>query len=129
MKNLVYEKNTTKNIGETIKDLKVNLKTQKFGVLWEFNFKDKLSESDLILDEEYIIFEVCNPKMAKALLDKNIHMGYMLPCKMVVRTEGDKTHVGLANPITLYGIIEENIDNEDIINVFESLKKAIDMTI
>ena len=91
--NIVYEKSTDKNLNDAIKSLENNLKENGFGVLWQLNFKDKLQEEGLEIKEDFVILEVCNPKVAKEVLEKNIHIGYVMPCKMVVRSENDKIYI------------------------------------
>lgn len=126
---IVYEKLTEKTVDNVIKDLKDNLKTVGFGVLWELNFKDKIEEINLEFKEDFIILEVCNPAYAKKVLDKNIHMGYVLPCKMVVRTENDKTFVGLVNPEKLLSLFASEDLEQFVKEIYKSLKKAIKLSI
>lgn len=127
--NIVYEKISSRSLEETIEVLKSNLKKDGFGVLWELDFKDKLNESNLVLKDSYVVLEVCNPKLAKDLLDENIEIGYMLPCKMVVRNQDNKTYIGMTHPEVLYGMFSSKKTNETIKLVVKSLKKAIKSTI
>lgn len=127
--NLVYEKKTDKNLDEAIDSLKINLKNNEFGVLWELNFKDKLQENDLDFKEDFIVLEVCNPKHAKVVLEKNIHIGYVLPCKMVVRTQNGQTYIGMTNPKSLIDLFYQS-DLDDIVElVTDSLRKSIESSI
>lgn len=123
--NIVYEMKTDKGLDEAIESLKANLKENTFGVLWELNFKDKLQEHGLEFKEDFVVLEVCNPKQAKEVLERNIHIGYVLPCKMVVRTQGDETYIGMTNPEELIGLFNEPELKEVAKSVGETLKKAI----
>lgn len=126
---IIYEKLTEKTVDNVIKDLKKNLKTFGFGVLWELNFKDKIEEKNLEFKEDFIILEVCNPTYAKIVLNKNIQIGYVLPCKMVVRTENDKTFVGLASPERLLSLFASEDLEQFVKEIYKSLKKAIKLSI
>ncbi|MGO1653213.1 DUF302 domain-containing protein [Senegalia sp. (in: firmicutes)] len=126
---IVFEKSTEKSLDEAIKSLKKNLKKDSFGVLWELNFKDKLEEKGLEFENDFVVLEVCNPKQAKEVLEKNIHIGYVLPCKMVVRREDDKTYIGMTNPETLIGLFDEEELNEVAKGVAGTLKSAIEASI
>lgn len=126
---VVYEKRTDKNLKEAIQSLEENLKENSFGVLWQLNFKDKLEEKGLEFKNDFVVLEVCNPKQAKEVLEKNIHIGYVLPCKMVVRTENDQTYIGMTSPETLIGLFDEPELREVAKKVGESLKKAIEASI
>ena len=123
--NIVYEKSTGKNLTDAIGSLTSNLKENGFGVLWQLNFKDKLREKGLELRDDFVVLEVCNPKQAKEVLDQNIHIGYVLPCKMVVRSENDKTYIGMASPEVLLGLFESPELAEAAKKVGEALRNSI----
>lgn len=127
--NIVYEKSTAKSITDVIKALKVSLKENGFGVLWELNFKEKLEEKGLEFTEDFIVLEVCNPKQAKEVMEKEIHVGYVLPCKMVVRSENDKVYVGMTSPETLIGLFDNNELKKEAGEVEKSLKNSIESSI
>nr|WP_300003344.1 DUF302 domain-containing protein [Tissierella sp.] len=127
--NIFFEKSTDKTLEEAIESLKANLKENSFGVLWELNFKDKLEEKGLEFKDDFVVLEVCNPKQAKEVLEKNIHIGYVLPCKMVVRSEGDKTFIGMTSPEALIGLFNEEELNEVAKNVAQTLKDSIEASI
>lgn len=127
--NIVYEKSTTKNLNDSIKDLEDNLKKQGFGILWQLNFKEKLEEKGLEFKDDFVILEVCNPKQAKEVLEENIHIGYVLPCKMVVRSENNKTYIGMTSPEILIGLFENPELKEIAKKVEESLRNSIEASI
>lgn len=124
-----YEKETGKSLQAAIHSLTENLKSGGFGVLWQLNFKDKLAEKGLEFKDDFVVLEVCNPKQAKEVLEHNIHIGYVLPCKMVVRSEGDKTYIGMTNPEILIGLF----DSPELMGVAKqvagTLRKAIEAAI
>ena len=126
---LVYEKSTNKSLTEAISSLESNLKESGFGILWQLNFKDKLQEKGLEFKDDFVILEVCNPKQAKEVLEENIQIGYVLPCKMVVRREGDKTYIGMTSPEVLIGLFEGSDLTEVAKKVEESLKNSIEASL
>lgn len=127
--NLVYEKSTNKTLEEALKALEENLKENNFGILWQLNFKDKLNEKNLEFQDDFVVLEVCNPEQAQEVLNKNIHIGYVLPCKMVVRTEGEQTYIGMASPNVLIGLFDEPELKEVAQKVEVTLKKAIEASV
>lgn len=126
---IIYEKSTDKSLNDALKSLESNLKENDFGILWKLNFKEKLEEKGLTFKNDFVVLEVCNPKQAKEVLEKNIHIGYVLPCKMVVRSENDKTFIGMLRPESLIGLFESPDLKEVAKKVEESLKKSIDASI
>ena len=127
--NIVYEKITTKNLNDSIKSLEDNLKKHGFGILWQLNFNEKLEEKGLEFKDDFVILEVCNPKQAKEVLEENIHIGYVLPCKMVVRSENNKTYIGMTSPEILIGLFESPELKEIAKKVEESLRNSIEASI
>jgi uncharacterized protein (DUF302 family) len=121
-----YEIRTNKSFEEAVESLKKSLEENKFGVLWELNFKDKLQEKGLDFQTNFKIFEVCNPVQAREVLSTNIEVGYFLPCKLVVYEKNNGTFVGMMRPINMIAML----GNDELIsvaqNVEETLKKAID---
>ena len=105
------------------------MKENGFGVLWQFNFKDKLQEKGLEFKDDFVVLEVCSPKQAKEVLDQNIHIGYVLPCKMAVRTENDKTYIGMARPEVLIGLFDSPELEEAAEKVEETLRNSIEASI
>lgn len=126
---LVFEKKSNKSLADAMASVKENLKEHQFGVLFELNFKDKLGEKGLELADDYYILEVCNPSEAKKVLDMNIQAGYVLPCKMVVRKEGEDTYIGMTSASTLMS----HYDNKEMLEFAEgiedTLKKVINASL
>lgn len=124
--NINYEVKTEKNFEEALESLKESLGKHNFGVLWELNFKDKLQEKGLDFDRNFKILEVCNPKQAQEVLNKNIEVGYFLPCKMVVYEDKDSVIMGMVNPTAFIGMMDDAELSTIAIQVENSLKAAID---
>jgi len=126
---IIYEKSTDKNLNAAIESLENNLKENGFGILWQLNFKEKLKEKGLEFKDDFVVLEVCNPKQAKEVMEKNIHIGYVLPCKMVVRRENNKTYIGMTSPEMLIGLFE-NTELEKVAKKVENaLRNSIESSI
>ncbi|MED3563787.1 DUF302 domain-containing protein [Bacillus xiapuensis] len=98
---------TDKNIEEAIQSLEESLKEEKFGVLWEFDIKEKLQEKGLEFDKEFKVLEVCNPHEAQRVLNENELAGYFLPCKIVVYVDHGKTKIGMPKPTALISLLND----------------------
>lgn len=126
---VVYEVKTDKSLDEAIKAVEENLKENSFGILWQMNFKETLEGKGLEFEEDFVVLEVCNPQQAKAVLEVNSHVGYVLPCKMVVRTDKGQTYIGMTNPQALIGLFDQPELDEVAEKVADTLKKAINASI
>ncbi|MEV5909072.1 DUF302 domain-containing protein [Streptomyces chartreusis] len=82
------------------------LAAQGFGILTEIDvtatLKAKL-DHDM---EDYIILGACNPPLAHRALETDRSIGLLLPCNVVVRTDGDRTAVQALDPNTMVALTE-----------------------
>lgn len=102
-----YTVETRKSINETIDALKNSLAEEKFGVLWQFDIKEKLQEKGLDFNQDYHVLEVCNPHEAERVLSQNQMVGYFLPCKIVVYDHGGTTKIGMPKPSSLIEMVDD----------------------
>jgi len=121
-----YEVKTRKSFITAVEDLKESLTKNKFGVLWELNFKDKLQEKGLDFHQNFMVLEVCNPKQAKEVLELHIEVGYFLPCKMVVYEKENSVFMGMVRPTSMIGLLGKTELLNIAYQVETVLKKALD---
>lgn len=94
----IYIKNSQLSVSEVIEKFKQAVTDNQFGILHVFDIKQTLADKGQELAEECHIFEVCNPKVAKDILEKDVNLAIMLPCRISVYTQDNVTKVGLALP-------------------------------
>jgi uncharacterized protein (DUF302 family) len=74
------------------------LQEQGFGVLTEIDvqatLRNKLGEQI----EDYVILGACNPQLAYQALGVDRQIGLLLPCNVVVRSDGAQTVVEILDP-------------------------------
>ena len=74
------------------------LMEQGFGVLTEIDVTATLREKLGEQMEDYVILGACNPPLAHRALNVDRQIGLLLPCNVVVRTEGAETVVEALDP-------------------------------
>lgn len=75
------------------------LKAEGFGVITEIDVAAVL-KAKLGLDSgAYLILGACNPNLAHRALDIDPSVGALLPCNVVLRSEGDNTVVEAIDPV------------------------------
>ena len=106
MKN-TYSFGTTLNMPqeEAIRRVKEALKIEGFGVLTEIDIRKTLQEKLGTEMEAYVILGACNPQLAHRALELEPEIGLLLPCNVVVRTEGNGSRVEIADPKSMLGIV------------------------
>jgi uncharacterized protein (DUF302 family) len=126
-----YTVETDKDMQTAVSSLQENLKEEKFGVLWEFDIKEKLQEKGLDFNQDYKVLEVCNPHEAERILNENQMVGYFLPCKIVVYKDkdSDKTKIGMPKPTALVNMVEDDKIKELAKDIEQRLIGSIDKSI
>ncbi|MFE7639496.1 DUF302 domain-containing protein [Kitasatospora sp. NPDC057518] len=80
------------------------LKEQGFGVLTTIDVRATLREKIGAEVEDYLILGACNPALAHRALQADRRIGLLLPCNVVVRTDGDATVVEAVDPQTMVAL-------------------------
>ncbi|MFB7461887.1 DUF302 domain-containing protein [Streptomyces sp. NPDC056224] len=86
---------------ETAEAVRRALADQGFGILTEIDVRATLKaklDHDM---EPYLILGACNPPLARQALDADRSVGLLLPCNVVVRTDGDQVIVQAIDPSTM----------------------------
>ncbi len=97
------------------------LKAEGFGVLTEIDVRRTLREKLGAEMEPYIILGACNPSLAHRALEQEPDIGLLLPCNIVVRTEGQGSRVEVADPQVMLGIV----GNKELNAVAEEAQKRL----
>ena len=102
---------TTKLVGWTLPDARARveraLKEQGFGVLTEIDVQATFKKK---LDAEfrpYVILGACNPQLAHRALSGDLGVGLLLPCNVVLWGEDDGTVVSIADPKSMFQIVND----------------------
>jgi uncharacterized protein (DUF302 family) len=111
---------------EAVARVKETLKDEGFGVLTEIDLKAKFKEK---LDQDfdnYVILGACNPGFAYEALGKDMELGLLLPCNVVVYEQNGKTVVAAIDPVKMMSVAG-NADLDRIAGEVENrLRRAID---
>jgi uncharacterized protein (DUF302 family) len=128
-KQVAYTVQTSKAVSQTAESVTAALKLQSFGVLNTVNIRKIIKEKLGKTIDEYLIIEVCNSKDAYYALSKHKDIGLMLPCKIIVYKDDDKTTVSLYRPTEALKALGST-DLESLATEVEGqLKQAIDSAV
>ena len=109
-----------------IEKTKAALKEQGFGVLTEIDVRKTLKEKLDVDFRPYVILGACNPPLAHQAFQKELNIGLVLPCNVIVYREGEGSVVAAMDPEAAMGITG-NSDLESLAKEAKSrLAKAID---
>lgn len=77
---------------------------QGFGVLTEIDMRATMAEKLGEQMEPYLILGACNPPLAHRALSVDREIGLLLPCNLVVRTDGADVLVEALDPRIMMGV-------------------------
>ncbi|MFD3847995.1 DUF302 domain-containing protein [Streptomyces microflavus] len=86
---------------ETVSAVREALAEQGFGILTEIDVQATLKEKLGHDMENYLILGACNPPLAHQAIEVDRSIGLLLPCNVVVRTDGARTAVQALDPATM----------------------------
>jgi uncharacterized protein (DUF302 family) len=128
MENPGYRVETQKSFDEICCLLEKTSPEQGFRVLAIHDTQATLAEKGFKI-APLKIFEICNGGFAYRVLNKNIDAALFMPCKIVVRIEGDKTIITLAKPSMISSMLPgsglEELSTEverQIIGIIDAIK-------
>ncbi|MFF5924220.1 DUF302 domain-containing protein [Streptomyces flavochromogenes] len=88
----------------TVEAVRRALEEQGFGILTEIDVQATLKAKLGHDMEPYLILGACNPPLARQALDADRSVGLLLPCNVVVRTDGDRVIVQAIDPSTMVAL-------------------------
>ncbi len=91
------------NIEQRVRE---ELAKEGFGVLSEIDVKSKFKEKLGRDFREYLILGACNPALAWEAFAREINIGTLLPCNVVIYLDDDnKTVVMVMDPVAALGVV------------------------
>jgi uncharacterized protein (DUF302 family) len=92
--------------GEVEQKVRAELAKEGFGVLTEINVQDTFKKKLGRDFREYVILGACNPALAWEAFGKELNIGTLLPCNVVVyQDDHGKTVVMIMDPVAALGVI------------------------
>jgi uncharacterized protein (DUF302 family) len=100
---------------------KDSLKMEGFGVLCEIDIMSKLKERLGVDFSKYVILGACNPQLAYQALQKEMNLGLLLPCNVVVYEKEGKTFVAAIDAAKMLSVV----DNPELASIAEKVNEKL----
>jgi uncharacterized protein (DUF302 family) len=103
---MLVETSTGKTVNETATALHAAVQANQFDVMQVHNLKETMVKKGVEFERECLIFEVCQPRQAKKVLDENMSVSTALPCRISIYEESGKTILASLRPTILLGMFD-----------------------
>src|SRR5262245_6143191 len=100
-----FSKTVEMSYAEAVDKTRAALKDEGFGVLCEIDIKEKLKEKLGVDFRNYIILGTCNPPLAYDTLQKEINIGLLLPCNVIVYEANGHTVVSAVDAAKMLSVV------------------------
>jgi uncharacterized protein (DUF302 family) len=103
---MVFELSSNRSLDEIGRKLEESAARHQFGVLAVHDLKAAMQKKGVEYDGECRVYEVCNPRQAKQVLEVNAAISTALPCRISVYRAGDGYRLATLRPTALLGIFD-----------------------
>lgn len=102
--NVLYVRETKGTVDTVGQRLEQAVKTHKFGVIAVIDLKGKMAEKGVEFRNACKIYEVCNPMQAKRVLEMDMSIATVLPCRIAVYEEKGRVKIATMLPTEALGL-------------------------
>jgi uncharacterized protein (DUF302 family) len=96
-----------KSLGDVRQKFEDASAERKFGVQGIHNVTATLQSKGLVFDRKLYIYEICNPAIAKKVLDTNIRIAAVLPCRVSIYVDGKDVVLETLKPTRIVELFGE----------------------
>ncbi|HWC36311.1 MAG TPA: DUF302 domain-containing protein [Mycobacteriales bacterium] len=108
MKNYYRAVVVAADFATAVERVRAELAAEGFGVITEVDVAATLKAKLGVTFEDYVILGACIPPLAHEALKADRRMGLLLPCNVVVRSEGSETVVETLDPKLLVALADNS---------------------
>jgi RNA polymerase-binding protein DksA len=120
-----YIVTTPKAVANAARDLEAAVQKHQFGVMHVYDLKETLTKKGYPLHAECRVFEVCNPKHASQVLQRDMRVNMALPCRISVFEDEGVTHIGTILPTEMLRALSPDRELAAVATAVEATIKAI----
>ena len=110
---------------EAVEKTKAALQKEGFGILTEIDVKETLKKKLNADFRKYVILGACNPPLAYQALQKELDIGLLLPCNVIVYEEEGGSVVSAIDPVAALRIAENPALEELAREVYTRLERVL----
>lgn len=119
-------RDTTFSFEDAVARVRAALQTQGFGVLTEIDVAATMAAKLDLKMAPYLILGACNPTLAHRALAAEPEVGVLLPCNVVVRSEGGTTIIEAMDPEAALGLVKNEAVRAVALEAKQRLSQALE---
>ena len=116
---------TAKTFADAARDLEAAVKRHDFGVLHVHDLKETLTRKGYPLGPQCRVFEVCNPRQATRVLQRDMRLNMALPCRISVFEDDGATKIGTILPTEMLRQLSPDRELAEVAAAVEATIKVI----
>lgn len=124
--NFIYSKESNRPVNDVELSLQKAITNHNFGILGIIDLQSKMQEKNVQFDRACKIYEICNPHLARQVLEKEMNISTVLPCRISIYEEGSKTRVATALPTETLKLFGEPSITDIAEKVEKDIKEMVD---
>lgn len=102
---MLYVREAQGTVEEVTKKLEAAAAENKFGVIGFHDLKQTMNATGVDFGRECRILEVCDPGKAKEVLEANLVLSNVLPCRISVYESAGKVEVSMLKPTAVMALL------------------------
>lgn len=95
-------------LDQAVEQVTAALKQEGFGILTTIDVRQTLKQKLDVEWEPYVILGACNPSLAHRALTAVHDIGLLLPCNVIVHQHGGESHIEIADPRAMLGLVQDD---------------------
>jgi len=103
---ILYERQAEGTVDEVGARLEKAAQKHQFGVIGIVDLKAKMAGKGVAFGPECRVYEVCNPYRAKEVLEANLSIATVLPCRIALYENEDNVTLSTLLPTAVLGLFE-----------------------
>ena len=124
---MYYIVESRKTFAQAAEDLDAAVRRNGFGVLHVHDIGATLRGKGVPFERECKVFEVCNPRQAAQVMQADMRLNMVLPCRISVYTGSGQTSIGMIEPDHLLRMLSDDPALQPIANEVEAqMRRMID---
>ncbi|PLA74617.1 hypothetical protein CYQ88_04715 [Hydrogenovibrio sp. SC-1] len=120
-----YVVTTDKDVDTVCREMETVVPEHQFGIVAVHDLQETMQKKGVEFDQAVKVFEICNPKKAKAVLEKDMDLAMALPCRMAVYEDAGQTKISMMAPAAMLKMLNPDPELEAVALEVESTFKAM----